>query len=157
MKLYDIIYDKDAYISGLVIGKLNDEFLVLWDNDVVGRVLEEYEEIEVVGHSNIKKFIIKDILHTGHHGNEFESKIGEKYDRHRNKLLLLNMDSLIQDRSLRLQIFNIDEYNDIVNGRISESNSHNTIYTTAFERIYEDKGYSMLRTLNSIYKLEEVE
>lgn len=55
MKINDIIYDNDAYIKGKIIDKCGEEFIVLWDNGVVGRVLEDYTEIEVVGHEEYNK------------------------------------------------------------------------------------------------------
>ena len=74
MELFDRIYDKDAYIKGTIINedKNKKEFYVLWDNGVYGTVKEEYKEIKVLGHLNLKKFFVVDILHTGKDGKEFK-------------------------------------------------------------------------------------
>lgn len=156
IKIHDIIYDNDAYISGIVIGQQNNEFIVLWDNNVIGRVKESYSEIQVAEHFNFKKFIIEDILHTGNHGPEYESKVGEKYDRRRGKVLLLDMYSLETiNNSLELYLFDIYEFNEASSGRLDELIGK-VVITTPFKSLYVSGDYTMLRTLNSIYKLKEI-
>ena len=155
IKIYDAIYDNDAYISGIVIGQQNDEFIVLWDNDFIGKVKESYSEIKVVMHFNFKKFIIEDILHTGNHGMAYESKVGEKYNRRR-KLLLLDMSKLnTVNESLEFNLFDIYEFNEAVNGRLDEL-VRKVLVTTPFKSLYTSGDYTMLQTLNSIYKLKEI-
>ncbi len=153
MEIFDRIYDKDAYIEGVIINKKGDDYKVLWNNGVYGNVREEYEEIKVVGHINFKKFYVVDILHTGHHGKEMESKVGEKYDRRRNKILLLDMDSLRLNHTIVLNLFDEDEFEDKTD---ADCISVDKVYTTAYEKMYKENDLIYLRTLNSIYVLEEL-
>lgn len=156
IKIYDAIYDNDAYISGIIIGQQNDEFIVLWDNDIIGRVKESYSEIKVVIHFNFKKFIIEDILHTGNHGTAYESKVGEKYNRRRGKLLLLDINKLnTVNECLEFNLFDIYEFNEAINGQLDEL-VRKVLITTPFKSLYTSGDYTMLRTLNSIYKLKEI-
>ena len=150
MKLFDRIYDKDAYIKGTIINedKNKKEFYVLWDNKVYGTVKEEYKEIKVLGHLNLKKFFVVDILHTGNDGKEFESKVGREYERRKNKVLILDMDELIKGQKLSLTV-----YEEVEKGNKTKEIEGYLLTTTAFEKIYEENGYTYLRTLNSIYQL----
>ncbi len=154
MEICDKIYDKDALIYGIVIGKSGKYFKVLWDNDVLGNVEDNQEEVKIIEHGNIKMFKIIDILHTGYHGKEFESKVGEKYDNRRGKIMILDENSLKPGFGLRYELFDEEEAKK-VNDEHAEEITCSCIYTTNFEKMYEENGFTMLRTLNSIYKLEK--
>lgn len=150
MELFDRIYDEDAYIRGTIINedKNKKEFYVLWDNGVYGTVKEEYKEIKVLEHLNLKKFFVVDILHTGKDGKEFESKVGVKYERRKNKVLILDIDDLIKGQNLNLTV-----YEEVEEENKTKKIEGYSLLTTAFEKIYEENGYIYLRTLNSIYQL----
>lgn len=154
MKLYDLVEDYDAYIQGVLINEHNNQFNVLWNNDVIGIVDDTDDAINVIKPLRIKRFFVEDLLHTGHHGEEYEPKIGAKYDARRNKILLLDMDSLLVGDSLRLPLFETNYFTQL---QETDVEGNLVIYTTAFENIYEKDGYTWLRTLNSIYKLYEID
>lgn len=50
MKKFDLVYDKDAYIHGIITEVNNGNYTVLWDNDVKGTVKKEYDNIVIKGH-----------------------------------------------------------------------------------------------------------
>ena len=153
MRLYDIIYDKDAYIEGILVNEKDGVFNVLWRNDVIGIVTENDDSLDVVSHLDMQSFYIEDILHTGNSGVEYTSKIGQKYDERCNKVLLLDRNSLQYGNELKFYLFSPTFFN-----KIQETGSvYKLLYTTAFENIYEEDGYIMLRTFNSIYKLTTFE
>lgn len=153
MKIFDKIYDSDAYIEGVILDKKDDVFFVLWDNLVYGKVKENFENISVKEHLNLGKYLVVDILHTGHHGKEFESKVGKKYEVRKNRILILNLDDLEKDHGLVLNLFGNLETNKETN---PEPVNVFQVYTTPFEELYEKDNFVYLRTLNSIYKLKKL-
>ena len=95
-----------------------------------------------------KIYKVVDIYHTGNSGKEFERKEGLKYDMRRDKLVKIDMHELYIGSQVILTLINKDEaFNEDPKGKL--------LITTALEKIYKEDGYLFLRTLNSIYKLEE--
>ena len=47
--LYDEIYDTDAYISGIIILNMSNNYRVLWKNGYVGVIQESDKTIEKTG------------------------------------------------------------------------------------------------------------
>ena len=157
MQIGDKVYDKDAYINGVVIGKNDDHFKVLWDNDVLGSVNEDIDDsLEISSDPNIKVYLIEDILHTGHHGPEDESKVGAKYDDRRGKMFVLDTSELEVGEPAVFKLYNKKDIDDSDNNSAVLDIPYQHLYTTIFEKIYEEDGYTMFRTLNSIYKLKDL-
>ena len=154
MKLFDLIYDNDALIEGLIVAKQGDNFRVLWNNGIIGDVKEEYKEIEVLRHLNIIPYEIIDILHTGHHGPEGQSKVGAKYDRRRGKVAFVNVENFVPGNGLVLHLFDKEDYENLSNLVVLTTNA---LYTTVFENFYESEGFSYLKTMNSLYKLKRLD
>lgn len=101
---------------------------------------------EAIGYQTL---FLEDILHTGHHGPEGESKVGEKYDKRRGHVTMFYEDGLCDRMSVTLLHFTWDE----------EDGCYylcRRTHTTPFEVLYTENGYTMLRTLNSIYKFREL-
>jgi len=153
MQIFDLIYDKDAYIEGLIIQKTKEYNIVIWNNNVIGFVKDDDESIEIIKHTGYQLFEIIDILHTGHHGVEFESKVGKKYDIRRNKIALINMDEVIPGKMVTFILFDKNEFKNIDDSNHYIANE--PLYTTSFEKIYEKDEFTYFRTLNSIYKLKK--
>lgn len=95
-----------------------------------------------------KIYKVVDIYHTGNSGEEFERKVGLKYDMRRDKLVKLDIHKLYIGSQAILTMLDKDEaFNKEAKGRL--------LVTTELEKIYREDDYLFLRTLNSIYKLEE--
>ena len=62
MKLYDLVEDYDAYIQGVLINEHNNQFNVLWNNDVIGIVDDTDDAINVIKPLRIKRFFVEDLL-----------------------------------------------------------------------------------------------
>lgn len=154
MKKLDYVYDEDAYIGGIVIKENENDYSVLWGNGVIGKIKDEYDEIKVMCKKNIKAYSIIDILHTGHHGKENESKVGEKYDERRKKIAFIDVNTIVPGFSIYFILINKEDFEKL--DKINELEV-DTLITTRFENVYEKNGYTYLRTLNSIYKLKYVE
>ena len=154
MQIFDLIYDKSAYIEGLVIGKTKEYNIIFWNNGIIGFVKDDDEDIEIREHTNYQLFEIDDILHTGHHGVEYESKVGKKYDIRRNKIALVNMDEAIPGKMVTFTLFDKNEFKNIDDSNHYISNE--PLYTTSFEKIYVKNEFTYFRTLNSIYKFKKI-
>ena len=49
MGVNDTVYDTDAYIKGKLIGKKqNGNFIVSWDNGVIGEISEDDKSIKII-------------------------------------------------------------------------------------------------------------
>lgn len=157
MEVFDVIYDKDALISGIVLAKRQEGFYVLWANDSIGLV-EENDETITVERKGFQGYIIEDILHSGYSGVRYEPKVGKKYDFRRNRLIFFSVD-FIKDSDI--PTFDLYDLDDIKNALTTESKSKNVycyqLKTTPFKDFYEEDGYFYLRTMNSIYKLKKAE
>ena len=86
-----------------------------------------------------KTYKIIDILHTGHHGEKGERKIGEKYDNRRGRIVRVNT-----------------EEHSWYGGLVFKGVGYPGLYTTEFVKEYDEDGYHYIETINSIYKLEEI-
>ena len=93
---------------------------------------------------------LEDIQHTGHHGPEGESKVGDKYDRRRNTYCrLIPTRNFIKGESIGILYYEtIEEYKKLLT-------AHN-ICTTPFVSYSEDDDYVILRTMNSIYRFKKI-
>ena len=56
MQIFDLIYDKDAYIEGLIIQKTKEYNIVIWNNNVIGFVKDDDESIEITRHTQYQLF-----------------------------------------------------------------------------------------------------
>ena len=60
--IFDIVWDSDAYISGIIIGTTAEGgYRVLWNNEAEGVIDGEQEEIQVVGRLNLSDYDQKSI------------------------------------------------------------------------------------------------
>lgn len=84
------------------------------------------------------RYKIIDIIHTGHHGIRWESKVGYKYDQRRGMIINLSLDDCIIGQPLMF-----------VNDK-----GYLQILTTPFKCMYYKGNYFYIETLNSIYELE---
>ena len=82
-----------------------------------------------------KRYKIIDILHTGHHGKEGESKVGEKYDRRRGRDFSIDLDEYNPGDTLIL---------------------FPVVYTTPYEKSWSDDEFTYIKTLNSVYVVREL-
>ncbi len=154
MQLFDIVKDKDAYIDGMIIHKEGNMINVLWSNGVIGPAKDDLSQLAFLGHRDVRRFLVTDILHTGHHGPEGMSKEGAKYDGRKDKVLLLEMDLINRGRGIILHLYDKSFFQILDRGIEPDERQAMDIYTTNFEKMYEENGKLMLRTLNSIYVLE---
>ncbi len=91
---------------------------------------------------------LEDILHTGNHGPEGESKVGDKYDRRRNTYCHLIPEDPSPGESV--QILHYYDPEDM-----ERQLPVNCTFTTPFVSMTEDNDYVYLRTVNSIYKFKK--
>lgn len=84
-QIFDVIYDWDSKIRGIIIEKVSDNtFRVLWTNDVIGEVEEASENI----------YLVKNIL----------NEINEEYDVNDAVAPCIEPDKFMPEKAIRIQI-----------------------------------------------------
>lgn len=84
-QIFDVIYDWDARIRGIIIEKvLDNTFRVLWTNGVIGEVVEASEGI----------YLVKNIL----------NEINEEYDVNDAVAPCIEPDKFLSEKAIRIQI-----------------------------------------------------
>lgn len=110
--------------------------------------------------TQMQKYILTDILHTGNHGAAGESKQGAKYDERRGKTIYINPSDLRVGRGAVLIVLVRDEpcsevtYSEVLYN--VEGLRWYCLHTTPYVDTINKDGYVMLRTINSVYKLKPV-
>lgn len=100
--------------------------------------------------SNIKfALFLEDILHTGNHGPEDKSKVGEKYDRRRDTYCRIDPISPIHKDSVT-----IVHYSNLEDWKNFDTDFYT--FTTPLVSLDEEKDYVILRTINSVYRFKKV-
>lgn len=108
--------------------------------------------------TQMQKYVLIDILHTGNHGAAGESKQGVKYDARRGKTIYINPSDLRVGCSAVLIVLVRDEpcseatYSEVTYN--VEGLRWYCLYTTPYVDTINKDGYVMLRTRNSVYKLK---
>lgn len=105
--------------------------------------------------TQMQKYILTDILHTGNHGAAGESKQGAKYDERRGKTIYINPSDLRVGRGAVLIVLVGDEPCSEVIYNV-EGLRWYCLHTTPYVDAVNKDGYVMLRTINSVYKLKPV-
>lgn len=55
--LFDEVYDKDANIKGIIVSIVGKTYIVVWKNDVVGRVNMDDKAVEGTGRNLLVNYM----------------------------------------------------------------------------------------------------